>query len=187
MKPRRSVNMTVLVERDAAEPEVAVGPREDLLDDGLGDEPREDVADTLALERREQVVRGERADGRGDQRAERIDERHDPAVVERDLRRHTRKPAAAPIASTSVRERFRRRLASGDRKPSTMIKTRLTQRGTSCQRQAARTVAIAFAWISGPGISSCPNETGWTSWSDGAEAPTTTILLRKNPGGNRPL
>ena len=68
-----------------------------------------------------------------------------------------------------------------------MIRTRLIHVGTSVSGRPRKTVEIAFAWISGPGISSRPNETGWTSCSDGAHAPTTTILLRKYPRGNVPL
>ena len=55
------------LERDAAEPEVGVGPREHLLDDGLGHEPREDVAHALPFERGEQVVGADRSD-RGQRR-----------------------------------------------------------------------------------------------------------------------
>ena len=48
------------------------------------------------------------------------------------------------------------------------------------------TVEIAFAWISGPGIRSLPNETGCWSWNVDAHGPTTTILSLKKPGGALP-
>ena len=49
-------------------------------------------------------------------------------------------------------------------------------------------MSIAFAWISAPDISSSAPvvEVGWTSWSDGADGPTTTSLSRKVPGGVLP-
>ena len=73
------------LERDAAEPEVGVGPREHLLDDGLRHEAREDVAHPLPFERGQQVVGADRADrgqGQGDGR---VDEAQDPPLVEGEL------------------------------------------------------------------------------------------------------
>ena len=50
-----------------------------------------------------------------------------------------------------------------------------------------RIVEIASAWISGPLISSAPEvEVAATSCSDGATAPTTTILSRNAEAGTRP-
>ena len=49
-------------------------------------------------------------------------------------------------------------------------------------------VQIAFAWISAPDMSSSPPiGVGWTSWSVGAEAPTTTIWPRITRAGHAPL
>ena len=42
-------------------------------------------------------------------------------------------------------------------------------------------VAIAFAWISGPGMVGVV-DVAWTSCSASSVMPITTILLRKNPG-----
>ena len=66
------------------------------------------------------------------------------------------------------------------------MSTTLSQAGAFCRGRPSRIVATAFAWISGPGIRSSPNETGWTSCSEGAHGPTTTILPRKRPGSNCP-
>jgi hypothetical protein len=74
------------LERDPAEPEVGVGPCQDLLDDCLRYEAGEDIPHALALESREQVVGAEGADRGEHERSERIDERDDPALVEGPLR-----------------------------------------------------------------------------------------------------
>ena len=66
------------------------------------------------------------------------------------------------------------------------MSVRSSQPGASRRGSPSRIVATAFAWISGPGIRSSPNETGWTSCSDGAQGPTTTILSLKKPGSNFP-
>ena len=59
--------------------------------------------------------------------------------------------------------------------------------GAGWSGRPRRTVSIAFAWISAPDISPLPVvDVGCTSWSDGAEGPTTTILLRKKPRGILP-
>ena len=73
------------LERDAAEAEVGVGPREHLLDDGLRHEAREDVAHPLPLERGEQVVGADRSDRGQGQGGGGVDEAQDPPLVEGEL------------------------------------------------------------------------------------------------------
>jgi hypothetical protein len=69
---------------------------------------------------------------------------------------------------------------------TTMIKSSRPSPG-GFRGSPSRTVSIAFAWISGPDISSSPVvEVGWTSCSEGAVAPMTTILSLKNPGSVSP-
>ena len=89
------------------EPQVGVGPLEHLADHGLGDEAREHAPHLLALERGQDDVDAERAHRRERERRERVDERDDPAVVERELRgngeRHRRdhggdRRVAEPVA-----------------------------------------------------------------------------------------
>ena len=72
----------------AAEPGVALlrRAREHLVDDGVRDEAREDLARACALERRAQPVDQQRADEAERQAHERRDEGHDPAAVEEQLR-----------------------------------------------------------------------------------------------------
>ncbi len=70
--------------------------------------------------------------------------------------------------------------------PRTRISVTFSQPADFSSGRPSRIVAIAFAWISGPGISSSPKETGWTSCSEGAHGPTTTILPLKRPGSNCP-
>ena len=85
MKPRRSQKRTVAVSCCAAEAEVAVGPRQHLVDDRLGDEPREHVAHPLPLDGRDEIVAPERPSGSERERHQRVDDRNDPAVLEREL------------------------------------------------------------------------------------------------------
>ena len=59
----------------------------------------------------------------------------------------------------------------------------MIQPGTLFKGLPRRTVEIAFAWTSGPGIASLPKDTGCWSWNVDAHGPTTTILSRKKPGG----
>ena len=54
--------MTVPVVCTPAEPEIVVGPGEDVVDDMLGQEPREDVVDSGALEVVEPFLRQSRVD-----------------------------------------------------------------------------------------------------------------------------
>ena len=169
MNPRRSVKSTV--------PSTSTPPRrrslsvrfEHLGDDRLGDEAREDVAHLLALERGQDDVHAERADRRERERGERVDERDDPAVVERELHCDGERSPATSDRGRSAR--------SATWLPSETPGTSSDeehdqddrQRGRRCSGAAAprRTVAIAFAWISPPGIS---GSTGvwWMSCSDGA-------------------
>jgi hypothetical protein len=82
----------------------------------------------------------------------------------------------------SVPRSEKRRPESGASSPRTTIRTRFSQPGTVFRGVPRRTVEIAFAWISGPGIGSLPDETGCRSWKVEAQGPTTTILPRKKPG-----
>ena len=57
-----------------------------------------------------------------------------------------------------------------------------SQPGTERSGTPSRTVAIAFAWTSAPGISSPPYGVCLTSWRTGEVAPTTTILPLSRSG-----
>ena len=69
-----------------AQAQVVVGAREHLIDDAGGNEAREDVAHTLALDRLAHVQDGERSKRSQREREQRVDEGDDPAAVERELR-----------------------------------------------------------------------------------------------------
>ena len=108
----------------------------------------------------------------------------DRAVVERDLRDDARRAPPTPTA-TAMPQSFSRMLAIGATQAEQDDQQDVEPRRRVLQREAlASTVSSAFAWISAPGITrprSC--DVGWTSWSDGAIGPTTTILSLKKPGG----
>ena len=123
VNPRRSVKSTV--------PSTSSPPRRrsesvrlsTSADDRLGNEAREDVPHLLPLERGQDDVHAERADRRERERGERIDERDDPAVVERELH--------------GDRERARRRAnAGGQRDPEPGCRARAP--GTSSEKSRIR-------------------------------------------------
>ena len=170
---------------DAAEAEVGVGSLQHLVDDGLGHEPREDVAHLLAFEGDEDVVHPERADRRERERGERVDEQDDPAVIERQLHGDREQPCGQH--GRRQRDPGRLLLAiAGARKPSTRISAIDNGSGSLRRGRPRRTVAIEFACTSAPGISGSVG-VSWMSWSEGAVGPITTILSLKVPFGMRPL
>ena len=63
----------------------------------------------------------------------------------------------------------------------------LTPPGTALRGKPSSAVAAELAWTSAPGIRSSPEEdVGWTSCSEGATGPTTTILPRSSLAGTFP-
>ena len=63
-----------------------------------------------------------------------------------------------------------------------------THPGALRSGKSSRIVWIAAAWISGPGMRLSDDvATGKTSFSDGADAPTTTALPRSTLGSTRPV
>ena len=91
-----------------------------------------------------------------------------------------------------------RRLATGPRSAAARMSAAPSASGASRSGNSRRTVDAAFAWTSGPDISSSSAAAvGCRSWRVGAEAPTTTILsrsssrsppedAREGDGGDRP-
>ena len=71
--------------------------------------------------------------------------------------------------------------------PRPMTSSHPIQRGAAWSGKSRKTVEIVSAWISGPLIICSPEvEVAATSCSDGATAPTTTILSRNADAGTRP-
>src|SRR5438105_2544200 len=89
-----------------------------------------------------------------------------------------------PIAVLMIGPAFRP--ASGAISPSRRISRMLIAVGASRSGKPRRTVEIAFAWISLPGID-CVVGVGWLSWRFAIIEPTMTILPRKTEGLILPL
>ena len=84
----------------------------------------------------------------------------DPAVVERDLRADERRAAAARPRSPSVQSARSRMLATGQHARAATISSDVrSSPATLCSGKPWRAVSIAFAWISGPGITGRPRST----------------------------
>ena len=131
---------------------------------------------------------GQRADVRRCQRHQRVDDGHDPAAVEGELGAdhvERRRPRAR-------RERAQRAQAQAPATGPTIARSD-DQRDVERARRALQRAARAARSRSrspgsrGPPSARRPIEVGWTSWSDGADAPTTTILSRSSSGSTLPL
>ena len=80
-----------------------------------------------------------------------------------------------------------RSASSGTISASAKIASRFSQSGAVRSGRPCMSVQIAFAWISGPDISSLPADVACRSCSAGAVAPTTTILPRSSRGSIWPF
>ena len=187
VNPRRSVNITVPSTRSPPSRSSRAGALEHLVDDRLGHEAREDVVHAARARTRQDDCTPSDADRREAERGERIDERDDPAVVERELRRdreeHGRASDRGRQRDPAVQPQRERRARAGR---GGTIRTMSARRRCCGAGARAATVAIAFAWISPPGIS-WSTGVWWMSWSDGADGPITTILSANADGGTLPV
>ena len=187
VKPRRSLKRTVHSRRTPPRRRSLVGALEHVVDDRLGHEAGEGVVDALALEGGQHVVDRERAEGREDQR-ERAGRR--PAGRCRRRRRagrasgveRGRAPSAASSAGTGSQAQRRRRRRRRQQQDQQQVEEE--RRGAGAGSRAARSRSRSPA-VPGPtSVRRRWSRSAWTSWSEGAVAPTTTVLPRKSRVGN---
>ena len=96
----------------------------------------------------------------------------------------TRKRPAATTVSTAETTGENRIPAAGATSPSSAIAAKPSGHGAERRGSSSSTVAMAAAWISGPDMRRSPLvDDGCTSWTLGAEVPTTTIRSRSSDAG----
>ena len=191
VKPRRSVNITVPSRRTPPSRRSSSARCEHLVDDVLGHEAGEQCR-ARARARRRSISSAPRArrPRESEQRAERIDERDDPAGVERQLRgdreerrRAATAPARAPAAADSRRPRERREQPEQDDQRHVERTPAPLQREARAARCRSRSPGSRRPDIS---VVRRSSRSAWMSCSDGADGPTTTILSRKNAARHLP-
>ena len=188
VKPRRSLNRTVPSRRTPARRRSSSARSSTSSTTVLGDEAGEGVADPLALVGGDQGRHRERADRREDEGGERIDDGDDPARPRRRAGRGRRRARPRSDRRREGDQRAQPELhdraeqAEEDDQGDVEISRGPTSAGSRSRRSRSRWRAFPAPAISWPSLAGVASK----SCSEGAVAPTTTVLPRKAASGTLP-